>query len=141
MLTQLHGIEEHGSGVISEVIRPAAVVPEESARAILAALEAQSVVRNGCWVATVRQWSRYDRPGVGPDGAPIGQLLGWLEAIYGATTRYEVTIYRATVTSVGTDAGWTVERLCDEPLGYGGLSLASCPRAQMQPPPKPFRIR
>jgi hypothetical protein len=44
-----------------------------------------------------------------------------------------------TVTPVGTAAGWTVEKLCDEPLGYGGLTLASCPRAKMQPPPKPFR--
>lgn len=140
MLTQLHGIEEHGTGVVSEVIRPAAVVPEESARAILAALQARSVEKDGCWVATVRQWSRYDRPGIA-GGAPVGQLLGWLEAIYGATTRYEVTIYRATVTAAGTAAGWTVEKLCDEPLGYGGLSLATCPRAQMQPPPKPFRLR
>jgi hypothetical protein len=139
MLTQLHGIEEHGTGVISEVIRPAAIVPDEAARVILAALQANSVTHNGNWVATARQWSRYDRPGVGHDGAPIGELLGWLEAIYGATTRYEVTIYRVTVTPAGTAAGWTVESLCDEPLGFGGLTLASCPRAQMQPPPKPFR--
>lgn len=140
VLTQLHGIEEHGAGVISEVIRPAAIVPEEAARTILTVLKEQAIDRGGCWVATTRQWSRYDRPGIS-GGAPVGELLGWLEAIYGATTRYEVTIYRATVTAAGTAAGWTVDTLCDEPLGYAGLSLATCPRAQMQPPPKPFRIR
>ena len=139
MLTQLHGIEEHDTGLVSEVIRPAAIVPEDSARTILAALQAQSVERNGCWVATARQWSRYDAPGIRADGNPAGELIGIVEAVYGATTRYEVTLYRATVTAFGTAQGWTVERLCDEPLGYGGLSLATCPRAQMQPPPKPFR--
>lgn len=139
MLTQLHGIEEHEAGYVSEVIRPAAIIPEEAAREILAQLKKRSVEQDGCWVSTARQWSRYDRPGIGTDGNPAGQLIGVLEAVYGATTRYEVTIYRVTVTPVGTAAGWTVESLCDEPLGYGGLSLATCPRAAMQAPPKPFR--
>jgi hypothetical protein len=139
MLTQLHGIEEHADGLVSEVIRPAAIVPEDAARAILAALQKQSVAQNGHWVATTRQWSRYDQSGISHDGTPVGQLLGVLEAVHGATTRYEVTIYRVTITPAGTAAGWTVETLCDEPLSYGGLSLASCPRAMMQPPPRPFR--
>src|SRR3954465_7131574 len=139
MLTQLHGIEEHETGLVSEVIRPAAIVPEDAARAILAALKQRSVEQDGYWVSTARQWSRYDRPGLGTDGNPAGQLVGVLEAVYGATTRYEVTIYRVTVTSAGTAAGWAVGSLGDEPLGYGGLTLATCPRAMMQPPPKPFR--
>lgn len=139
MRTQLVGIEQHGDGVVSEVIRPAAIVPEEAARVILAALQARSVERDGCWVANARQWSRYDGPGVDSNGTPMGELIGCIEAVYGATTRYEVTIYRVTVTPIGTAAGWTVEKLCDEPLSYGGLSLATCPRAKMQPPPKPFR--
>jgi hypothetical protein len=139
VFTELIGMEIHGDGAVSEVIRPAAIVPEEAARAILAALESRSIDKGGYWVATTRQWARYSAPGVDRDGAPVGQLVGWIEAVYGATTRYEVTLYRVTVTPVGTEAGWTVENLCDEPLGYGGLQLASCPRAQMQPPPKPFR--
>lgn len=139
MLTQLHGIEEDQSGLVSEVIRPAAIVPEDAAREILAALKKRSVDQGGCWVSSARQWSRYDRPGVGNDGNPSGQLIGVLEAVYGATTRYEVTIYRVTVTARGTAEGWTVESLCDEPLSFGGLSLATCPRATMQAPPKPFK--
>jgi len=47
--------------------------------------------------------------------------------------------YRVPVTTVGTAPGSAVGKICGEPLGYGGLTLATCPRAKMQPPPKPFR--
>lgn len=140
MKTELIGVELYDDGVVSEIIRPAAIVPEEAARTILAELQARSVERNGVWVANARQWTRYDGPGVDSLGTPTGTEIGRIEAVYGATTRYEVTIYRVTVSPAGTRAGWTVESLCDEPLSYGGLTLASCPRATMQPPPKPFRL-
>src|SRR3954452_2500998 len=125
MRTQLIGVEQYGNGLVSEVIRRAAIVPEEAARTILSTLQAQSVERGGLWVATARRWSRYDASGVDSNGVPSGQLIGCIEAIYGATTRYEVTLYRVTVTPLGTSSGWTVESLCDEPLGYGGLTLAT----------------
>jgi hypothetical protein len=131
--------ELYDEGIVTEVIRPAAIVPDEAARVIVAELQRQSVDRGGLWVATARQWARYDRTGVRPDGSPAGDLVGAIEAIYGAPTKYEITIYRATVTSVGTAAGWGVESLVDEPLAYGGLTLATCPRASLQPPPPPFR--
>ena len=140
METQLIGVEQYEGGVVSEIIRPAAIVPEEAARVILAELQSRSVERNGCWVATARQWVRYDGPGVDSLGSPTADEIGRIEAVYGATTRYEVTIYRVTVSPAGTRAGWSVESLCDEPLAYGGLTLATCPRAKMQPPPKPFRL-
>src|SRR3954462_12371969 len=139
MHTELVGKEIHGDGAVSEIIRPAAIIPEEAAHKILGALKAQAIDNGGHWVASTRQWARYDAPGVDRNGAALGRLVGWIEAVYGATTRYEVTLYRVTITPIGTEAGWRVERFCDEPLAYGGLSLASCPRAQMQPPPKPFR--
>ena len=59
---------------------------------------------------------------------------------YGTPTRYEITIYRATVTRRGTELGWSVTNLCDEALGFGGLDLATCPRATLQAPPKPFHF-
>ena len=139
MRMQLVGVQQYLDGGVSEVIRPAAIVPEEAARAILAELRERSIEKNGCWVATAQRWSRYDGPGVDSNGEPLGQPIGVIEAVYGASTRYEVTLYRVTVTPIGTAAGWTVESLCDEPLAYGGLSLATCPRAKMLPPPKPFR--
>jgi hypothetical protein len=34
----------------------------------------------------------------------------------------------------------TVASLCDEALKFGGLTLATCPRADLKPPPQPFRF-
>ena len=63
-----------------------------------------------------------------------------MQVAYSTPTRYEITIYRATITRVGSDLGWTVESLCDEALGFGSLTLANCPRATLTEPPKPFRF-
>jgi hypothetical protein len=51
-----------------------------------------------------------------------------------------ITIYRATITRFGHQHGWTVETLCDEAHGFGGLTLAGCPRVDLAPPPRPFRF-
>ena len=103
-------------------------------------IEARSPASGGVWTTTTRQWNRYQAPGVDELGNPTAPLVGRMEVAYGTPTRYEITIYRATLTSIGTAAGWTVESLCDEPLSFGGLRLATCPRASLRPPPKPFRF-
>jgi len=56
MHTELIGMEIYGDGAVSEIIRPAAIVPEDAARAILAALNERSIEKGGHWVATARQW-------------------------------------------------------------------------------------
>ena len=128
-------------GAVSEVIRPAAVVPEQAARAINVELSLSHVQHGGLWQATTTEWNRFDRPFDGPDGAPgTSRLVGTLQVAYGTPTRYEITVYRATVTRDGTAHGWTVETLCDDALRHGGLTLASCPRADLRPPPRPFRF-
>jgi hypothetical protein len=33
-----------------------------------------------------------------------------------------------------------VENLSDEALGFGGLTLLTCPRASLAEPPRPFRM-
>jgi hypothetical protein len=43
------------------------------------------------------------------------------------------------ITHSGQGLGWTVESLCDEALSLGGLSLATCPRVHLSPPPPIFR--
>jgi hypothetical protein len=131
--------EAYDEGVVTEVIRPAAVLPEAAARRVLVELAAWDVTANGLWYAQPTQWRRYDRPWLGPNEAGAAELLGTMQVAYGTPTRYEITIYRATITTMGTQQGWTVERLCDEALGFGGLTLATCPRADLKPPPKPFR--
>jgi hypothetical protein len=134
---ELLAAEAYDEGVVTEVIRPAAILPETAARSVLAELALRNVSGDGCWQAEPAVWRRYDRPfSAGERGA--AELLGTMQVAYGTPTRYEITIFRATITRIGTARGWTVASLCDEALSYGGLSLAECPRADLAPPPKPF---
>lgn len=126
----------------TRVIRPAAVLYDEVAQDLLRALEALDVARGGVWNISVGLWQRYDRPWNGPGGTMgDAQLVGTIATVYQAPTKFEITIYRVTVTTVGVEQGWTVESLCDDALRPVGLTLASCPRAEMlnAPAPDPFR--
>lgn len=127
---------------VTQVIRPAAVLPEQAARRVLAELAYRDVRSGGLWSSSPTLWQRFDLPWTGPEGNSRGdaQLVGSLQVVYGSPTRYSITIYRATITTPGTELGWTVEALCDEALGFGGYTLAACPRADLKPPPKPFRM-
>jgi hypothetical protein len=130
----------YDESVVSEVIRPAAIVPEEAARAILVELSLNSVHSGGVWRAEPSRWNRYDRPWVSTDNPGDSCLLGSIQVAYGTPTKYEITIYRVSITRRGTEAGFTVQGLTNEALGHGDLTLADCPRASIQPPPKPFRF-
>lgn len=134
--------EVYGDVAVSEVIRPAAVLPESAARSVLVELAYRDVRSGGHWASSPTLWERYDRPWNGPSGASPGDafLIGSLQVSYGSPTKYSITVYRATVTTFGQENDWTVEGLCDEALGFAGLSLADCPRADLRPPPKPFRL-
>lgn len=131
-----------GDGSLTEVIRPAAVVPEEAARTILVELSARSVHAGGLWLANPSSWHRYDRPF--PTGEPAPgeepRLIGTIQIAYGTPTKYEITVFRVSVTRHGGEQGWTVQSLTDEALGYGDLALADCPRASLSAPPNPFRF-
>jgi len=142
-LSHMYALPDDGAfdeGLVTEVIRPSAIVPEESARAILVELSLRDVRNGGLWRADPSRWSLYDAPWPSAVDQGDAQLVGTIHVAYSTPTRYEITIYRATVTRSGTEIGWTVESLCDEALGFGHLTLASCPRAQMHEPPKPFRF-
>lgn len=130
----------YDENVLSEVIRPAAVVPEEAARAILVELSLNSVHSGGLWRAEPSRWNRYDQPWVCAQDPGESCLLGSIQVAYGTPTKYEITIYRVSITRRGTQLGLTVLGLTDEALGHGDLSLAQCPRAHVLAPPKPFRF-
>lgn len=139
---ELFAAQAYDEGTITEVIRPAAIMPEAAARAVLADLALRDVRAGGCWLSSPTSWLRYDRPWNGPDAEPgSSQLMGGIQVAYGTPTRYEITIFRATVTTAGTVLNWTVTRLCNEAMSFGGLSLATAPRADLRPPPQPFRLR
>lgn len=130
--------EMQDEGVVTEVIRPAAVVPEEAARAILMQLALRDLSLGGVWEAEPVLWRRFGGPSQDEAGESRPELAGTIQIAYGVPTRYEITIYRATVTSAGQRLGWSVESLCDEALAHGDLSLATCPRADLTSPPRPL---
>lgn len=124
------------SGESTRVIRPAAVLREHDAARIQAALEANDVSRGGVWNVGPGLWQRYDKPWDGVAGmVGASRLMGTVGVIYGSPSRHEITIYRVTVTSEGASQGWTVETLCDDALGFVGMTLDECPRAELKAPP------
>lgn len=130
------------AGETTRIIRPAAFLREIEARRILEVLTELDVGQGGVWNASPGIWQRYDKPWDGPAGlAGTAALVGTIGVTYGAPTRYEMTIYRVTVTRHGLDIGWTVESLCDDALAHVGLTLAECPRAELKDPPiaDPFK--
>ncbi len=131
--------EAYDEGVVSEVIRPAAIVPEEAARAVLVELALRDVQNGGVWQSEPQLWSLYDRPWHGYNNPAGAELIGTIQVAYGTPTKYEITIYRVTVTRFGVEHGWTVHSLTDAALEFGGLTLDACPRATLSAPPRPFQ--
>src|SRR5436305_12735391 len=90
--------EAQDEGVIPEVIRPAAVLPEEAARAVLMQLALRDVRLGGVWDTEPALWRRFDSGWTAAhDRDDEAQLLGSIQVAYGVPTRYEITIFRATV--------------------------------------------
>ncbi|NLT55930.1 MAG: hypothetical protein GXX79_15545 [Actinomycetales bacterium] len=131
--------EAYDSGLITEVLRPAAVVPEETARSILIELSLNSVHADGVWFAEPSRWNRYDKPWTLLDAPGDAGLIGTIQVAYGTPRRYDITIYRVSVTTLGSELGWSVQSLTDDALGLAGLTLAECPRTVLDVPPKPYR--
>ncbi len=124
------------------VIRPSAVLDERAAREVVRELEYRDVARGGVWSASPGLWQRYDQPWNGkPSGRGTAVLVGSIGAVYGTPSKYDITLYRATVTGPGKSLGWTVDALCDDALQYAGLTLATCPRAELVGPPRPDPFR
>ena len=130
-----------GTTASTRVIRPAAVLADRDARAVMQWLGRHDVTAGGCWAHDVSYIKRFSGPFDGPSGMRGSAVL--LGSIYITWERYEVTIYRVSITEEGAAAGLTVETLCDDVLSVVGLTLASCPRAQLveAPVPDPFRRR
>ncbi|HSP38980.1 MAG TPA: hypothetical protein VLR26_14650 [Frankiaceae bacterium] len=119
------------------VIRPAAVLPDQAAQLILAGLSAADVRHGGLWSVTTTLWQRYDRPWDGAlDSKGSAVLIGSLAVVYGTPRRASITVYRASITPEAAAVGWVIDQLCDEAFGYAGLTLASCPRADLLAPPR-----
>ncbi|MEI6693954.1 MAG: hypothetical protein WCL12_04410 [Actinomycetes bacterium] len=126
------------------IIRPAAVLDERLALTVVKELERLDVTLGGVWNATTSLWQRYDRPWDGLDGTRgSAELIGSIAVMYDTPARRQITIYKVTATEFGIASGWTVDGICDEALASAGITLATCPRADLTSPPPsdPFRSR
>src|SRR4051794_29133418 len=127
-----------GSGELTKVIRPAAVVPEASAARIIEQLSMRDVGRGGVWNVSPTLWQRYSGAWDGIGGTTgSAVLIGSIAVAYETPVRNHITIYRVTITEGGRDLGWTIEALCDEALGYGGVPVGARPRGRLLLPPAP----
>jgi hypothetical protein len=121
---------------LEQVIRPSAVLSEAHAASVLRALNREDVSNGGVWNATSSVWQRYDRAWNGVGGMRgTAQLIGSIAVIYDRPVRHQITVYKVTITSYGASKGVTVESLTNEALKSAGLTLASCPRAELADPP------
>jgi hypothetical protein len=125
---------------VTEVIRPSAILGETEARQVRSELAARDARAEGCWMATPSVWERYDRPWSTPDDPGAAKLMGSMHVIYDSPQRYQITIYRAVITIHGHDQGWNVTSLCNEALGFADLSIDTCQRADLRPPPPVFTL-
>jgi hypothetical protein len=126
---------------VTEVIRPAAVLSEHNAHLVKEGLKRDDVRAGGRWHAEPGCWRLFERAWKGKDERSVAAagLIGSIQVAYGMPTRWEITIFRATITAVGIQNGYTVDMLCDSALGHAGLTLATCPRIDMPAPPRAFR--
>jgi len=126
----------------TRVIRPAAVLDQRTAARVLHELARLDVGKGGVWNASSSLWQRYDQEWNGPGGARgTAQLIGSIAVMYDSPNRHQITIYKVTVSPHGLELGWTVDSLCDDALSWVGLTLDSCPRAELMVPPShdPFK--
>ena len=112
------------------VIRPSAILTDRVAKQVLDELTNRDVSKGGVWSASVGIWQRYSEPWAGGFKGD-SQLVGTIGTVYGTPSKYDITIYRVTITDAGVELGWTVEALCDDALQFGDITLANCPRTAL----------
>lgn len=126
---------------IATQVRPAIVLPDREARALLAAAERSDVSRGGCFSAGpagIQVWS-------GPWNGLLGRHgdakhLGSVDWSYDTPTRHYITVYRVLVTTDGNAAGETPQSLLDRVLALAGVEAPTDALALPVPPPRdPFR--
>ena len=125
----------------NRVIRPSAIVPEHAARQLMAWVSVHDVTHGGVWAHDIGYFKRFSGPFDGVGGMRGTSVL--LGTIHVTWDKYDVTIFRVSLTDDGVAAGMTVEGICNELLVHAGLTLATCPRADLAPAPPsdPFKRR
>lgn len=130
----------YGQLGISEQIEPAAVLTEEPGHVVTMALSALDVRHRGVWDVSTGSWTRYDQGWLSAGDPGEARAVGAVHVTYGIPSRYDMTIYRVSLTPHGVELGWTVQALVDEVLRPAGLTMETVPRAALKAAPKPFRF-
>jgi hypothetical protein len=132
-------------GAVASQVRPALVLPDKQARALLAVAEREDVSRGGCFSAGpagVQIWSQPWDGLLGTHGR--SEHWGSVDWCYDTPTRHYITVYRVMVTARGAAAGQTTEGLLTRVLGLAGATLdgeavLEAAGGPVPPPRDPFR--
>jgi hypothetical protein len=128
---------------LTSQVRPALVLPERQARALLDAAAREDVGAGGCFAAGpagIQVWSGpFDAPGGGKGSA---MHLGSVDWTWDTPAKHWAMIYRAMVTHDGVARGETTTTVLERVLGLTGLSVEG-DRVTLPAPPvrDPFRAR
>ena len=125
---------------VTEQIHPAAVLAEEPGHVVIMGLSAIDVRHNGVWDVSTGSWTRYDQPWLSAHDPGDSVAVGAVHVTYGVPSRYDITLYRVSITAHGAELGWTVPGLVDEVLRPAYLTLDTIPRAALKEAPRPFRF-
>ena len=128
---------------LSTEVRPALVLPEREARALLTAAGREDVRRGGCWSAGnagVQLWSGPWDGSAGSRGSAVP--LGSVDWSYDTPVRHYITIYRVVLTGHGVTAGGSTDSILARLLALVDLQTPDGSLAMQAPPPRdPFRSR
>jgi hypothetical protein len=126
---------------LTSQVRPALVLPELQARALLDAAAREDVGDDGCFSAGPAGIQLWSGPFNGPDGHKGTAVhLGSIDWTYDTPAKHWALIYRAMVTQPGLERGETTLSILTRVLGLTGLSIEG-DRVQLPTPPvrDPFR--
>lgn len=125
---------------VASQVRPALVLTEKQARALLAAAERGDVSRGGCLSAGpagVQVWSGPWDGELGTHGS--SEHLGSVDWCYDTPTRHYITVYRVLLTAKGAAAGQTTSGLLARVLSMAGIDSGVTAALAPPPPRDPFR--
>jgi hypothetical protein len=128
---------------LTSQVRPALVLPELQARALLDASSRDDIMAGGCFSAGPAGIQVWSGPFDGADGSRgTAILLGSIDWTYDTPAKHWALIYRAMVTQDGIEHGETTTSVLARVLGLTGLSIEG-DRVQLPMPPvrDPFRRR
>lgn len=126
---------------LTSQVRPALVLPELQARALLDAAAREDVGGEGCFSAGPAGIQLWSGPFDGPDGSRGTAIhLGSIDWTYDTPAKHWALIYRAMVTQLGIEHGESTLSILTRVLGLTGLSIEG-DRVQLPTPPvrDPFR--